>query len=288
MSTLKNITVIIVTYNSDKEIINLVKSLKFIKTAVNEVIIIDNNSIIFETEKIKKISKKIKIIQNKQNVGFAKAVNQGIKVSKSNFILLLNPDTYLEDNSIIKTFNLINKNSKIGAMGGKIFYTDNRKYYTANTKPNFLTGIFEFTNLKKFFPKNIFSKKFWPESYLDFKKPTEVDSLCGAYLIFRKKINNELNLFDENYFLYLEDLEFGATIKEKGYKVIFDPNSYVKHIGGASSNNKYKTSLKYWYKSRKIFFKKHLNLIEGIILTTIFSLEEIFLDIYHYIKHDSI
>ncbi|MFA5749633.1 MAG: glycosyltransferase family 2 protein [Candidatus Shapirobacteria bacterium] len=287
MSIYKKLTLVIITYNSNKEIFKLIKSLKFIKKIIKEIIIIDNNSVIFETKKIKNLSKKIKIIKNKQNFGFAKAVNQGIKLSKSSFILLLNPDTYLEDNSIIKTFNLIKNDTKIGAIGGKIFYINNKKYNTANTKPNFLTGIFEFTNLKKIFSNNIFSKKFWPESYKKIKKPIEVSSLCGAYIIFRKKINKKINLFNEDYFLYLEDLDFGISIKEQGYKVVFDPNSQIKHIGGASSNNKYKTNLKYWYKSRKVFFKKHLNFIEGIILSVIFSFEEFLLKIYHHIHHDS-
>jgi len=283
---LKKITLIIITYNSNKEILNLIKSLKFIEKIIKEIIIIDNNSTTFETEKIKNLSKKIKIIQNKRNVGFAKAVNQGIKLSKSRFILLLNPDTYLTDNSIIKSFNLIEKNKKMGIIGGKIKYPNNKPYLSANTKPTFLTGLFEFTNLKKMFPKNKFSKKFWPESYKNIKIPTNVSSLCGAYLIFRRKINKKLNLFDESFFMYMEDIDFGIKNNNEGYKVVFDPNSQIFHIGGASSNNKYRTSLNYWYKSRKIFFKKHSNVLEGIILGIIFSLEEIFLKARNYIHHD--
>jgi GT2 family glycosyltransferase len=287
MSIPKKLTIVTVTYNSNKEIINLIKSLKFIENIVKEIIIIDNNSTIFETKKIKKISKKIKIIKNEKNLGFAKAVNQGIKLSESNFVLLLNPDTYLEDSSITKSFRLIKNNKNIGIIGGKIKYPSGKIYLTANTKPTFLTGIFEFTNLKKIFPKNKFSKKFWPENYKNIKKPTDVSSLCGAYLIFRKKINKKLNLFDESFFMYMEDIDFGIKNKQEGYRVVFDPNSQIFHVGGASSNNKYRTSLDYWYKSRKIFFKKHSNKIEGIILDMIFSIEETFLRIRNYLKNGS-
>jgi len=286
MSTYKKLTLITVTYNSNKEIFHLMKSLKFIENGIKEIIIVDNNSVIFEPKKIKKLSNKIKIIQNKQNVGFAKAVNQGIKISKSDFILLLNPDTYLMDSSILKSFDSIQKNKKIGIIGGKIKYPNNKPYLTANTKPTFLTGLFEFTNLKKIFPKNKFSKKFWLENYKNIKKPIDVSSLCGAYLIFRKKINKKLNLFDENFFMYMEDIDFGIKNNKEGYRVVFDPNSQIFHIGGASSNNKYKTSLNYWYKSRKIFFQKHSNAFEGIILHTIFSIEEIFLKARNHFHND--
>jgi len=284
MSTTK-LDLVIVNYNSTKHLIKLIESIKLINTIINSIIVIDNNSSDFDKKYFQKL--KIKIIQNKQNIGFAKAVNQGIKLSKSNFILLLNPDTYITDNSVLKSFNLIKKNEDIGIVGGKIKYPNNKPYLTANTKPTFLTGLFEFTNLKKIFPKNKISKKFWIESCRNIKKPINVSSLCGAYLIFRKKVNKKLNLFNESFFMYMEDIDFGIKNNKEGYRVVFDPNSQVFHIGGVSSNNKYRTSLNYWYKSRKIFFKKHSNTLEGIILNIIFSLEEAFLKVRNHFQYDS-
>lgn len=275
---------VVVNYNSTKQLINLIKSTKLIASIINNIIIIDNNSDDFNKKYFQK--PKIKIIQNKNNLGFAKAVNKGIKKSTANIILLLNPDTYLINNSIKNTFKLIKEDKKIGTIGGKIKYPNNILYPTANNKPTFLTGLFEFTNLKKIFPKNKFSRNFWIENIQNIKKPIKVSSLCGAYMYIRKKINNKLNLFDENFFMYMEDIDFGIRNNKEGYKVIFDPNSNIIHIGGSSSKNKYKTSLKYWYKSRKIFFKKHLGIFKGTILSILFSLEEIILKVYHYIKHE--
>lgn len=287
MSIREKNSLVIVTYNSEKTIFKLLISIeKYISNYIQEIIIVDNHSKNFEKNKIKLISKKIKIIQNKKNLGFAKATNQGIKLSKSGFILLLNPDTYLTNNSIKNSLNLIQKDTKIGAIGGKIFNQNNQTLYTATNKPTFLTGLFEFTNLKKIFPNNKYSKLFWVEKNKQIKKPIEATSLCGAYMIIRKKINNKLNLFNEKFFLYLEDIDFGIRINQNGYKVIFDPNSNINHIGGASSKNKYKTDLKSWYKSRKIFFKLHLNKVEGIILNVIFSIEENILKIVSFIKNE--
>ena len=280
------LSLIAVTYNSNETIIKLLNSVKFIKNIIKEIIIIDNNSIFFDKNNIQKISPIIKIIQNKKNLGFAKAVNQGIKISKSNYLLLLNPDTYLIDNSIIETFKKILKDKTIGVIGGKILNEAGKNSYTANSKPTFLTGLFEFTNLKKIFPNNKYTNKFWIEKNNLINQPMDVCSLCGAYLIFKKKINNKLNLFNEKYFLYLEDIDFGIKNINQGYKVIFDPNSKIIHIGGYSSKNKYKTDLKQWYKSREIFFKEHLSPFASIILISIFKLEKYILYLHNLIKHE--
>lgn len=282
---MSKLTSIIINYNSSKNTNNLISSIKkCIYGEINEIIIIDNNSKDIKELNIK--NKKIKLIKNDTNLGFAKAVNQGINKSQNNLIILLNPDTTIINDSILKTIELIKKDKKIGIIGGKIKY-EHKKIYTANNRPTFLTGLFEFTNLKKIFPNNKFSLNFWPEQKQKITKPVEVSGICGAYLIFRKyDQKGNINYLSENYFLYLEDLDFGLKMKSKGFKVVFDPRSEVLHIGGASSNNKYNMALNYWYKSRKIFFKKHLNKVEGIILNIIFSLEELFLKMRLFSKHD--
>ncbi len=275
------ITILVINHNSLKHLIKLLRSLKFIQNYIDEVIIIDNCS----NEKIN-LNKfnKINLIKNKKNIGFAKAVNQGIKIAHNNIILLLNPDTYLENDSVINSIQLIISDKKIAALGGKIKNPNNKKYIpSANSKANFLTAIFEFTNLKKIFPNNIISKKFWIKT--NQKIPIEVESICGAYILLRRKINNKLNLFNENYFMYLEDIDFGNKINSLGYKVIYDPNSEITHIGGSSNNSKYKTVLKYWYKSRKIYFKNLLSPYKFFFINILFSIEEILLKIYHFFTH---
>ena len=282
MDAIKNISVITVNYNSAIHTNKLIKSLSKISKYIDEIIIIDNNST--DSDKLVSSTNTL-IIKNKVNFGFAKAVNQGITKAKNKIIFLVNPDCYLENKSILKSIEKIQKDSSIGAIGGKIKKANSSEYHlTANSKPTFLTGLFEFTNLKRLFPNNSISKIFWVEKTYKSKKPIEVNSLCGAYIILRKKLGNNLNLFDERFFLYMEDIDFGDKINEKGYKVIFDPNSEITHVGGASSGSKYNTVLKHWYVSRKKYFQKHLNPIESSILTVIFTLEEQFLRFYHRIK----
>ncbi len=276
----KKITVLTVNYNVADNVNKLVKSLSQVKEIIGEIIIIDNNS--KDSNQILK-NGEIKIIYNKKNLGFSRAVNQGIVKAKEKYILIINPDCYLENTTITTTLELLIKDKKIGAIGGKIKKPNTNKYqFTANNKADFLTGLFEFTNLKKIFPNNRFSKKFWVEN-LTITKPILVESLCGAYMIIRKKINKTLNLFDERYFLYLEDIDFGNKINLLGYKVVFDPRSEITHVGGKSSNSKYNIVLNEWYISRKKYFKKHLNKFESDILSIIFTLEQLVLTIFQNI-----
>jgi len=281
MSTNK-ISVISVNYNSTEYLNKFITSTQKIDEIIKEIVVVDNNS--KDINKIRTNQKTI-LIKNTKNFGFAKAVNQGIRIAKSKIVLLINPDSVLLDKSPIETYKIIKNDKKIGAIGGKIITINNKIQKTATSKPNFLTGLFEFTNLKKIFPNNIYSKKFWVENG-NINKPTEVNSLCGAYMFFRKGTNKNLNLFDENYFMYMEDIDFGLSLISKGYKIIFDPNSQVKHIGGVSSNSKYNIVLGYWYKSRKYFFQKHLNKIESFILTIIYNTEEYLLTLYHHLKNE--
>lgn len=287
------ITIIIVNYNSTEYLIKLIKSLTLIRKIVEKIIIVDNNSNDFNQSLVFKVAKhtKTNIILNNTNKGFSYAVNQGIKISTSNFILLLNPDTTVVDKSIEKLLKKIINNTKIGVIGGAIESMSSKtRQLTANTRPTFLTALFEFTNLKRLFPNNKFSNRFWVE-----KKPNnhnrteevEVDGLCGAFMLFRKNlIPGGTNFFDENFFLYLEDLDFCLGVKNKGLSIIFDPSSKIRHKSGASSNSKYNIVLKHWYQSRKYFFCKHLNPIQGIILKVIFSIEESILSLYHHIRHE--
>jgi len=193
----------------------------------------------------------------------------------NNTIVLLNPDTELIDNSITNSIKLIEKNEKIGIIGGKLIpFKKKDNMLTANSKPNLGTAIFEFTTLKKIFPNNPYHKKFWLINKINNNKPQEVDSLCGAFMIFKKQNAQKINFFDEKFFLYLEDLDFCLRMKQHDLKIIYNPKSRIKHVGGGSSPNKHKINLKAWYESREYFFKKHLPKKQYLIASLIFKIEK--------------
>jgi len=281
-------TMITVNYNSTKYLNRLLRSVEKIKNELSTVIIIDNNTPKFQEELVtpKKLTKIIRIIKNRHNIGFSKGVNMGIALARSNLILLLNPDTFLPNRSVVKTLDKIRKDKNIGIISGTLI--DEKTGCTqlsVNMKPTFMTALFEFTNLKKLIPNNPFTKRFWPQIDNVNKKIMEVDAVCGAYMIFRKKHKNKTNTFDENYFLYLEDLDFGISAKNRGVRVLFDAESTVVHTGGASSGSIYNIELKNWYKSRRYFFQKYLTKPQGFIISIVFNMEEKLLKILHKITN---
>jgi len=282
---MKQLSIICINYNSSRHLLHLIKSTTHIKNAIKETIIIDNNS--KDKYLLELITdKKVKIIRNDSNVGFSKAVNQAICISKSEYILLINPDCIIPDNSINKSFQYLLEHKNVGVIGGKIIDSQNNLTFTANNKPTLGTMLFEFTNLKKIFPNNKFTKQFWPEKNNIFNTPTPVSSLCGAFILFRKKSKSGDLLFNEKYFLYLEDVSFGLSVNKMGMKVMFDPRSHIIHLGGKSNNSKYKILLKYWYRSRKILLKEVVSEPLSCIISLLYTLEEKFLAYYHKIKHE--
>ena len=286
----KPISIIIVSYNCEKYLKKLLISLNKIKNLIHETIVIDNNS--KTPPDIIKLSKglrfKTKLVINKHNLGFSRAVNIGINNCNKELILLLNPDCLIHNKSNIESMiKLISKNKNVSVVGGKILKNQSLKQIqlSATNKINFLTGLFEFTNLKKIFPNNIWSKLFWIDP-LTVVNPICVTSVCGAFTMFRKHINKNINYFDENFFLYLEDVEFGITNIKNGYKVIYTPQSSIIHYGGKSNKSIYNIDLKHWYKSRKHLFRKNLPKFQSYILLTVFIFEEKLLQLYHYLKNE--
>lgn len=289
LSREQKISVLIVNYKSQVNLRRLVNSLDKIKPIILEIIIVNNDNEKLRQKQLKKYSP-LRIINNYNNLGFSKAVNKGINVSHSNYILLLNPDTTIIDTSILRMHSHFIKNNKIGVIGGKIYNGSPNKLtigYTATDRPTFQISLFEFTILKKIFPKIPLSRNFWIEKKItNINKATEVSSLCGAFMMFRKKINDQIFRFNEDYFLYFEDIDFCLEYKNRDFSVQFYPKAKIYHYGGGSSKSIYRTSLKDWYTSRKIFFKKHFSPPLYYFSCVIFYIEGLILSLYHTIKNE--
>jgi GT2 family glycosyltransferase len=147
-------------------------------------------------------------------------------------------------------------------------------------KPNLNIGLFEFSNFGKLFKTERGHTDFY---YLDNPKilkgssDINVDALGGAYLMIRRDSFDKLNGFDEAFFMYLEDVDLSVRANNLGMKVIYCPHSIIKHVGGASSDNKYKIRHQAWFDSRKYYFKKHFGFLTNLIIQPIYTIEEFLL-----------
>lgn len=229
------LSIIIITYNSEKLIGPCLDSIyKTTKDLNYEVIIIDNASQDNTVSFLQKNYPKINLTLNRQNVGFARAVNQGIKKAGGEFILLLNPDMRVLDKTINKSLAYLEKNSDVGILGCQFLYPNMKIQASFGNFPSLFTEFLQATYLYKFLPWG----RFIPESVLSkkrFKKIQEVDWLSGSYMLMRQKVFEKIGLFDENFFMYLEDVDFCFRAKEAGFKVVYFPKVQVIHYHMAST-----------------------------------------------------
>ena len=275
------LTIIIVTFNSEKYIEKCIESIKeFIGKNIDyKIVIVDNSSKDSTPSLLKKISRKdnrVILIINKDNIGFARAVNKGIMANNhGGYFLLLNPDTVMNKSTIV---NLIkcSEEYNAGICGGTTVDcngVENGSYFRS---PNLMVGIFDFTNFRKLCHTDKWHKYFY---YLDSRKKNKksfpVDIVTGGFMLVRSSTIKKIGLLDESYFMYLEDVDYCLRAIKAGIKIFHANSSKIIHIGGASSNNKDRIRHRSWLKSRKIFFLKHFGILENIIIQPIFLLDDL-------------
>ncbi len=222
-----------------------------------EVIVVDNNSVDGSNRMVKKKFQEVILIENKENLGFSKANNQGIRLAKGEYVLLLNPDTVVEDDTFQKIVRFMDDHSDAGALGVKML--DGAGNFLPESKrglPTPLTAFYKMFGLSSLFPK---SKRFskYHLGYLDENEVHQVDILAGAFMLIRKKVLDEIGLLDETFFMYGEDIDLSYRIIKAGYKNYYFPKARIIHYKGESTK---KSSVNYvlvFYNAMVIFARKH-------------------------------
>ncbi len=232
---MKLLTIIIVSYNIKELLKKCLEALyRGIKDIDSEIIIVDNASLDGSLEMIKESFPQVKLIQNRENFGFAKAVNQGIRTSQGKYILLLNPDAFLKKDTLKEMIFYLENDKTIGALGPKILNLDGTLQPSFGNFPSLVTEFFQFFYLHRFFPfgrqicSNIFTHHL-------FNKPHEVDWLTGACFLIRKKVVEEVGLLNEFYFMSVEDIDWCYRLKKAGWKIYYYPKAEVLHHHQATS-----------------------------------------------------
>lgn len=271
-----DLSIIIVNYNTFDFLTHCLDTIENSKGRFKkEIIIVDNassdkstqmiNKWLSENQKLKKLP--IKLIANQKNLGFAKACNQAIKIAKGKYILFLNPDTSIEEDTLTEMLKFMDKDPNIAVSTCKVELPNEEIDWASHRGfPTPWASFTYFTRLNKLFPK---SKVFggYHLEYKNLNKPHEIDSPCGAFYLVRKVILNKVGSFDEDYFMYAEDLDLSYRIKKAGFKIFYNPKAKIIHHKGAASgmhkiksNTEKKVQIKVvrsFYDTMKIFYQKH-------------------------------
>jgi len=252
------ISIIIVNYNVRYFLQQCLFSVRAAtKNIAAEVFVVDNNSTDGSIEMLQETFPEAVLIANQQNVGFSKANNQAIKIAKGEYILLLNPDTVVEETTFTSVCNFMDEHNDAGGLG--VLMIDGKGNFLPESKrglPTPQVALYKISGLSALFPE---SKTFgkYHLGYLDKNKTHEVDVLSGAFMLLRKSVIEKIGMLDEEYFMYGEDIDLSYRITLAGYKNYYYSGTKIIHYKGESTK---KTSVNYvfvFYKAMVIFAKKH-------------------------------
>lgn len=253
-----SLSVIIVNYNVKYFLEQCLLSVtKALENMEGEIIVIDNNSTDDSFSFFQNRFPGVHFTWNNTNFGFAKANNQALKMAKGEYILFLNPDTIVAEDCFEKCIDFINSNKNIGALGIKML--DGAGNFLKESKrafPSPLTSFYKLSGLVKIFPHSkTFAK--YHLGYLSENENHEVDVLAGAFMMFPKKILDTVGSFDENFFMYGEDIDLSYRIQKAGFKNYYFAGSSIIHFKGESTKKESLNYVKMFYKAMSTFVEKH-------------------------------
>ncbi len=254
------LSVVIVNYNVKHFLEQCLYSVqKAIHGIEAEVFVVDNNSVDGSCNMVREKFSWVKLIENKKNTGFSFANNQAIRESSGEYVLLLNPDTVVEEDSFSKVVTFMGEHPDAGGLGVKMI--DGKGNFLPESKrglPTPMVAFYKIFGLSRVFPKSkIFGK--YHLGFLDKEKIHEVDVLSGAFMLLRKETLNKTGLLDETFFMYGEDIDLSYRITKAGYKNYYFSDTTILHYKGESTK---KGSINYvlvFYNAMIIFAKKHFS-----------------------------
>lgn len=265
MGLIPKISIVLVTRNSKSVLYDCLKSLdikdEITSSKNSQWIIVDNGSSDGSIDEVIKLYPNIQVVKNQDNLGFAKAANQGYKVSINEYILYINTDTEIKQNSISKLYNAITSDSTIAVVGPRLIRKNGTIQKSVYPEATIYTEIFKpFIKLYVSIKENLYS----------IKKCYTVNSLRGACFIINKKAMQSVGCFDERYFFYLEETDLFRQLKLTGKKICYLPNSQVYHYGGLGCDDKMSFDKKKIYNESLIkYFRKNRNKFENFLISAL-------------------
>lgn len=265
-----NLSIIIINYNLAKEIEDCLKSilntLDSHKEFQFEIIIVDNNS---PDKKLPDTEKKFKhndiyFYYLNENIGFGKGCNFGFSKAKGEFICFLNPDTILKENIFTQILEEFNHDISIGIIGPKQQIRKPFFDFSAGYSPKIIFELFNLIGLGVFLEGAIMHFK-----VKNNMRPIQVNWILGACIIIKSDLFKSLDGFDKDYFMFFEEVDLCKRVLNKGYKVMYEPQLKIHHIGSVSGKKDYTLYTIRTYSSKYLYLSKHYHAIRRIIFYTL-------------------
>lgn len=257
---MKTLSVIIVNYNVKHFLEQCLLSVKkAVEGIESEVYVVDNNSVDGSQQMLREKFPWVKLIDNRKNVGFSKANNQAIRISTGKYVLLLNPDTIVEETTFSKSIQFMEDHEDAGALGVKML--DGKGKFLPESKralPTPWVAFYKIFGLARIFPR---SKRFgkYHLSYLDNDSDHSVEVLSGAFMLMRNSVLDKIGLLDEDFFMYGEDIDLSYRVTQAGYKNYYFAGTKIIHYKGESTKKGSLNYVRVFYNAMIIFARKHFS-----------------------------
>jgi hypothetical protein len=252
------LSIVIVNYNTEK----LLKScLESVYAGSNgtplDIWVVDNNSRDNSVATIRSLFPRVKVIENQSNVGFSRANNMVVSQSRSDFILLLNPDTVIIGDAIERVVKFMRGHPQVGIAGCKVLNRDGTLQLACRRSiPTPKVAFYRLTGLSKLFPKSRTMAKY-NMTYESPDQMHEVDAVSGAFLMIRRQVVEQIGLLDERFFMYGEELDWCLRAKRAGWAVVYYPEAEIVHYKGESTKYNSRRASYEFYRAMYLFHKKH-------------------------------
>jgi len=255
------LSIIIVNYNVKYFLEQCLHSVRkaCIPVGNSEIFVVDNNSVDGSAEMVREKFPEINLVANDRNKGFSYANNQAIKIAKGEYVLLLNPDTIVEEDTFEKIVKFMDEHPDAGGLGVKML--DGKGNFLPESKrglPTPKVAFYKMFGLSRIFPKSKTFNKYHL-GYLDDDKIHEVDVLSGAFMLLRKDALKKVGLLDESFFMYGEDIDMSYRLSKAGYRNYYFPETRIIHYKGESTKKGSVNYVLMFYNAMIIFARKHFS-----------------------------
>lgn len=279
-----DLTVVILNWNTRDLLKQSLTSLVCTPSEIQlEAIVVDNASEDDSREMVRQLFPQVILLENAINTGFGAGNNLALPASSGRYVLFLNSDTVVTEGSLDKLVRFADANPDVGIVGPKLLNGDGTLQYSCRSYPNLGTGFFRDTPLGRLFPKNQFTSDYLMKDF-DHASPRDVDWVSGAALMMRRSLIDTIGAFDEDYFMFCEDvdlcwranhtaldidqttqdirrttggLESSNSVDQQRWRVTYFPDAVIYHLIGKSTDMAPTRMTYEFHRSQHLFYKKH-------------------------------
>jgi hypothetical protein len=261
-----DLSIVIVNWNTREHLSRCLQQIyETVAGIAFEVIVVDNASRDGSPAMVKNRFPQVKLLENEENVGFARANNQAIRESAGRYVLLLNPDAFVIEGTIDRMVEFMDAHTDVGMAGCQLLGEEGTVQPSCTGFPTLATEFFLFTHLDRLLKRSpTFAR--YRMTYWDCGDVRAVDVIQGAFMLVRQEALDEVGLLDEGFFMYSEEMDWCYRFKEKGWPVYYVPYVQAVHIGGQSTQQVRADMILELYRSRVMFFRKHYGQLRASLL----------------------